>query len=187
MTEAVLDACVLYSAPLRDFFMHLTVGFVFQPKWTEQIHAEWMENVLEHRPALTRESLERARALMDQWGRDWQVPPHAHRVPALSLPDEEDRHVLAAAIEAGVPRIVTFNLSDFPPEALARYGVRAVHPDDFVAELLEALPETFVAAVRAHRQALKSPPKSVEEYLETLRRCGLPQTATALERFAEEI
>ena len=44
--------------------MHLTVRFVFQPKWTEQIHAEWIENVLEHRPDLAWAPLERARGLV---------------------------------------------------------------------------------------------------------------------------
>ena len=37
---AVLDANVLYSAAMRDFFMRLATRFVFQPKWTESIHEE---------------------------------------------------------------------------------------------------------------------------------------------------
>ncbi len=45
MTSAVLDANVLYSAMLRGMFMRLAVGLVFQPKWTERIHTEWIENV----------------------------------------------------------------------------------------------------------------------------------------------
>ena len=59
MTRAVLDACVLYSASLRDLFMRLTVNLAFQPIWTETIHEEWMRNVLENRSDLTWEQLER--------------------------------------------------------------------------------------------------------------------------------
>ncbi len=48
MLIAVLDACVLYSAPLRDFFMRLAVR-LYQPKWTDAIHEEWIRNVLNNR------------------------------------------------------------------------------------------------------------------------------------------
>lgn len=114
MTIAVLDACVLYSASLRDFFMWLAVGFVFQPKWTDQIHNEWIENVLEHRPELSRQALERTRDLMNQWGHDWTCTGYTALLPALSLPDPDDTHVLAAAIASNAPYLVTFNLTDFP-------------------------------------------------------------------------
>jgi len=49
--------------------------------------------------------------------------------------DVGDRHVLAAAIKAQIGRILTFNLDDFKQEALAPWGVVAVHPDDFLLEL----------------------------------------------------
>ena len=42
----VYDACVLYHAPLRDLLMHLAMTDLFKAKWTEQIHQEWMRNVL---------------------------------------------------------------------------------------------------------------------------------------------
>jgi len=96
VTTAVLDACVLYSAPLRDFFMHLAVRFVFQPKWTERIHAEWMGNVLEKRPDLSRAALERTRDLMNRWARDWQPPDYEALIPTLSLPD---------AVSGNAPRV----------------------------------------------------------------------------------
>jgi predicted nucleic acid-binding protein len=187
MTTAVLDACVLYAAALRDLFMHLTVRFVFQPKWTEEIHAEWIENVLEHGPGLARARLERARTLMDQWARDWHVPDHMALIPTLSLPDPDDRHVLAAAIAGEVPCIVTFDLSHFPEAALAPHGIRARHPDEFACDLLRESPEAFLAAVRTHRASLKHPPKSAEEYLATLSACGLPRTAAGLAEHLGEI
>jgi len=49
--------------------------------------------------------------------------------------DVGDRHVLAAAIQTGAHRIITANLDDFKQEALAPWGIVAVHPDDFLLEL----------------------------------------------------
>lgn len=101
MTVALLDACVRYAAPLRDLLLHLTVQFVFQPKWTERIHAEWLENVLRNRPDIPRAALERTRDLMNQWARDWQPPDHDELIPTLSLPDPDDRHVRRRRLPLG--------------------------------------------------------------------------------------
>lgn len=61
----VLDACVLYPAPLRDFLMHLTLLDSFRARWTEKIHSEWIRNVLKSRPDLNLEQLERTKNLMN--------------------------------------------------------------------------------------------------------------------------
>jgi hypothetical protein len=187
MTAAVLDACVLYSAPLRDLWMHLAVQWVFQPKWTPQIQDEWIRNVLRNRPDLKPEQLVRTRKCMEQWGRDWEVPEYDAWLSQLSLPDPDDCHVLAAAIAGGVPLIVTFNLEDFPETALAVHRVRAIHPDTFALELLEADPEAFILAVRTHRAALKNPPKTVDAYLETLRHAGLVRTTARLQGYEAQL
>ena len=39
---ALLDANVLYSAPVRDLFMQLAVSDVYRARWTADIHREWM-------------------------------------------------------------------------------------------------------------------------------------------------
>ncbi len=187
MITALLDANVLYSAMLRDLFMRLAVGFVFQPKWTERIQAEWVENVLENRPDVAREKIERTCKLMEQWGRDWQVPECESLIATLFLPDTNDRHVLAAAIASQSPIIVTFNLSDFPETALAPYNIRALHPDDFLVELLDATTEVFVSAIQRHRLALKNPPQTPDEYLERFVESGLRKTVSQLEAYRHRI
>jgi len=68
----VLDACVLYPASLRDLFVTLAVNGLYLPKWTDEIHAEWIENLLEHDrkqndpPRLERTRLARVRDLMER-------------------------------------------------------------------------------------------------------------------------
>ena len=56
MRSAVIDSCVLYSAPLRDLFMYL--ADLYHPKWSAEIHEDSMRNVLANRPDLTRARLE---------------------------------------------------------------------------------------------------------------------------------
>ena len=64
---AIFDACVLYPAPLRDFLMWLAITDLFRAKWTDEIHDEWIRNVLKNRPDLTKERLQRTRTLMDSY------------------------------------------------------------------------------------------------------------------------
>lgn len=187
MTIAVLDACVLYSAALRDLFMHLAVQFVFQPKWTDQIHDEWITNVLLKRPELDRGPFERTRHLMNQWARDWEAPGYEALVPTLALPDRDDRHVLAAAIAGHASRIVTFNLADFPDPTLAAYGVRAQHPGQFDCDLMDEALDSCLRAIRMHRESLRNPPKTVDDYFLTLTVRGLHDTVGRLRAHAHMI
>jgi hypothetical protein len=184
---ALYDACVLYPAPLRDLLMHLALTDLFRARWTNAIHEEWMRNVLANRPDLKREQLERTRDLMNAHVEGCLVEDYESLIPGLTLPDPDDRHIPAAAIHAGAGVIVTFNLSDFPPEVLQPLGIEAQHPDGFIAQLLDLAPATVCAAVKRQRQALKNPPKTVEEYLATLARLALPQTVLRLQAFAELI
>jgi predicted nucleic acid-binding protein len=178
------DACVLYSAPLRDLLMHLALTDLFRAKWSAHIHEEWIRSLLAARPDLTRERLERTRTLMDSYIRDCLVEGYEPLIDSLTLPDPDDRHVLAAAITGEATLIITFNLSDFPEAVLQPYGVEAWHPDAFIAHLMDLEPDIVCAAARKHRTSLKHPPKTVAEYLSTLERNGLPLTAARLQGYA---
>lgn len=182
---AVYDACVLYPAPLRDLLMHLALTDLFRAHWTADIHAEWIDNLLQQRKDLTREQLERTRDLMDANVRDAIVTGYEPLIAALTLPDLDDRHVLAAAIRAGADVIVTYNLKDFPDATLAPFGVTAQHPDEFISHLLGLAPELVAAAARRQRENLKHPPKSVDEYLDTISRAALPQTVSRLRTMSD--
>jgi hypothetical protein len=47
---AVLDANILYPAPLRDFLLRLAEAELFTPRWSDDIHGEWTRNLLKNRP-----------------------------------------------------------------------------------------------------------------------------------------
>jgi predicted Zn-dependent peptidase len=95
---ALLDANVLYPAPLRDIFLQLAVTDLFKAKWTADIHREWIEALMRKDPPPDRAALERTRDLMDKATRDSLVTGYEPLIDSLTLPDPDDRHVLAAAI-----------------------------------------------------------------------------------------
>ena len=177
---AVLDANVLYPAPLRDFLMRIALSDLIHARWSAAIHEEWIRNVLVVRPDLSRSQLERTRTLMDSHVRDALVEGYESLILQLDLPDPNDRHVLAAAIHAQAGVIVTFNLRDFPAASLTPYGITAQHPDAFLLELIELDPTRVCAAAAAQRQSLHNPPKSQEEFLDIMRQQGIPRTVMRL-------
>lgn len=185
--RAVLDACVLYPPSLRDLLMWVAMVDAFEPRFTEEIHREWIRNVLADNPNATPAGLDRTRRLMNQSVPNSLVSDYETHIPALSLPDINDRHVLAAAIEAHAPVIVTFNLSDFPAASLQQYGIQAVHPDAFLAGLCEEQQERFMRGLKDHRASLHNPPKTTAEYTQTLRAVGLKSLAVLVEAHMTEI
>lgn len=184
---AVYDACVLYPAPLRDLLMRLTLVGAVRARWTERIQDEWIRNVLQNRPDLTREQLERTRSLMEQAVPDCLVEVCDDLLEELVLPDPDDRHVLAAAIRGAASVIVTFNLRDFPSRCLQPYGVCARHPDESVSSLLDAFPADVCRAAKQQRTSLRNPPSAVDCYLACLKKQGLSKTVQALGRFRDLI
>ncbi|MFY0614428.1 MAG: PIN domain-containing protein [Hyphomicrobiaceae bacterium] len=129
---AVLDANVLYPAPVRDILMEVAVDGTYQARWTERIHEEWIRNLLKKQPELDPALLRRAADLMNEAVPDCIVEGYEHLIDALSLSDPDDRHVLATAITAKADVIVTFNLRDFPDDILGQYDLEAQHPDEFL-------------------------------------------------------
>lgn len=181
---ALYDACVLYPAPLRDFLMRLALMDLFRARWTDRIHEEWIGALLRDRPDLKREQLDRTRDLMNSSVRDCVVTDYDLLIDGLTLPDPDDRHVVAAAIRARADVIVTFNLDDFPNDYLAQFGIEAQHPDEFIPHLIDLSAGAVVTAAKLQRASLRNPPKSAEELLDALARQRLPETVVRLRRFA---
>lgn len=180
---AVYDACVLYPAPLRDFLMWLALSGRFRAKWTMEIHNEWKRNLLKNRPDLTTGQLNRTSELMDQALPDACVSGYEELIEGLTLPDVDDRHVLAVAIHSNASVIVTFNQKDFPCTALSPFGIEAQHPDEFVDNLFDLDPAAVIEAAQRQRKQLKLPPMDVDSYLELLLRQGLVQSSKALTEY----
>lgn len=161
--------------------MRAAVVGAYEPRWTEEIDAEWIRNVLADHPDIAPAQLERTRRLMNQVIPNSVVSGYEGHIPTLHLPDAADRHVLAAAIAARAAVIVTFNLMDFPVAALRDYGIVPAHPDVFLSALFDDDPDLLLQAMQAHRASLHNPPKDAQSYLQTLRGVGLKGLALRAE------
>lgn len=187
MLTVLYDACVLYPATLRDLLIELAYSKRFQARWSWQIHDEWVRNLLVHRPDLTRDSLERTIQNMNRAVPSCLVTDFEDLIPKLTLPDANDRHVLAAAIKGQADYIVTFNLRDFPKTHLEPHGIEAIHPDEFIVGLIQSNKNLVLSAFRNTRLRLKNPVRSVDEQLERFSAQGLPQSMALLEKDKELI
>ena len=167
--------------------MHLAAFGAFQPLWSEAVHDEWTTALLQDRPDLSPARIARTRALMDAHAGNAMVTGYEPLIASLSLPDPDDRHVLAAAIHGGAGIIVTANLKNFPAALLAPYSITAQHPDTFMHGLLDADPQSAVIAFATDRAAMVNPPMTVIEYLAALEAIDLPMTTAALRAVAGQI
>jgi hypothetical protein len=179
---AVYDACVLYSAFLRDLLIRVAIHGratdALRAKWTGRIHREWIRAVRRQRPDVILSTLLRTRRMMDQHVRGCRVRHYERWEHRLSLPDPNDRHVLAAALACVANVIVTFNTADFPGAVLSPFGMAAVTPDAFLVQMIDT--GFVVTAASEHRASLRRPSLTVDEYLEALCRNSLPGTAAIL-------
>ncbi len=178
----VLDACVLYPAAQRDFFMWLAAGGAIRAYWTNEIHDEWMRNVARD-CGIGRSVLERVRKLMDHAADDALIGRYRQHERLFTKTNAKDRHVAAAAVaarkrsEVDVVTIITWNLRDFDRKELAGVGVTAETPDAFLCRLLADAPEDVIGAFLRMRDNLRNPPKTTRECADTLAAQGLKKFA----------
>ncbi len=171
--SAVLDANVIYPAPVRDLLLNLADLEIYSPKWSEIIHEEWVRNLLNKRKDLSKTKLLRTVKIMNSAFPDAEIHGFEELIDELELPDLDDRHVLAAAIHGKADAIITFNQKDFPSEYLEQFNIEAHSPDKFLILLHKLNPEIIRRAFHNQLESLKNPPKTKEELIETLVNCNL--------------
>lgn len=177
---ALLDANVLYPAPLRDLLLNLAILDLFIPKWTNQIQNEWVYNLLKNRNDLERSQLDRTVNLMNSVFPDANIKNYAKIEKQLELPDENDKHVLAAAIKSKSNIIVTSNIKDFPKSIIIKYKLQRLTPDDFIFGLIKKNKVLVKRAFDNQLKSLKNPPMTKAELLSVLERLKLSKTIARL-------
>jgi predicted nucleic acid-binding protein len=112
--SVLLDANVLYPAPIADLLLRLGELDLFQPRWSADILTEHRRTFLRLRPDLGAAKVDRLLRALERAFPDARIDDYEHLIARLVLPDPDDRHVLAAAIHGDCSVIVTANLADFP-------------------------------------------------------------------------
>ncbi|MFG2815739.1 PIN domain-containing protein [Streptomyces sp. NPDC048410] len=177
----VYDACVLYPNTLRDLLIRVSQRGFVRARWTEVILDEVDRNIRRDY-GIAPETLARRRALMNQAVRDSLVVGFEPIIEGLKLPDMDDRHVLAAAIQAGAQVIVTNNRKDFPPDYLSNWGIERKSADEFVLDLIGLDDRVVYACVQAIATSRRCPPQTFDDVLGQLERSGLTESVAALRR-----
>ncbi len=132
------------------------------------------------RKGITREEALKRVQKMNQAFPDALVLNYELLIDSLTLPDIDDRHVLAAAIKTNADLIITNNLKDFPTEYLSSFGIKAKAPDDFLTDIIDLNHDISVQAFKKMVLGKKNPPHNEYEVLDILRNNGLIDTANYL-------
>ena len=176
--KAVLDTNVIYPIIIRDLLFWFAHYDLYTPKWIENIFAEWKTVML--RKGISEEEAEKRIQRANLAFPDALVQNYNGLVAQLELPDEDDRHVVAAAIKANANVIVTNNLKDFPEKYLDSFGLKAKSADDFLTDIIDLNADIAVKAFREMVLNRKNPKMDVYEVLDSLRKVGLDDTANYL-------
>ena len=113
------------------------------------------------------------------------VSDYEHWIPKLVLPDADDRHVLAAALESKADFIVTFNTRHFPKSVLSTYNLVAIKPDDFLCNLFDVDSDVFMNTILILLETLKKPPITFEQQCQSWSKLGLKKMVQKVIAYSE--
>ncbi len=127
-----LDANVLYPTVLRGMLLDFAKLGAFNPLWSDRVIEEWRRAAIRNNE--TGADIEIA--LMKSDWPDALVSDQA--ISGVTLPDDDDVHVIDSALAGNADEILTANTSDFPSKTLTQLGLIRRHPDEFLLELYNA-------------------------------------------------
>lgn len=164
---AALDANVLHPEITVDLLLRLAERGLFRIVWSDQILAEAHESVVRRGfdESRIRRRIEVMKAAFPEAMVE-DVAPHLPSVPPEV--DNDDHHVVAAALAGKADAVVTNNLMHFPAEALTPLGVDVQSLDGFLLNQWTLDPATVLNALMEMEEDRDRPPRTVAELLAAL-------------------
>lgn len=178
---ALIDACVLGGALRRNMLLSLAEAGLFRPRWSARILDETQKAIAVITKGATDGS--RQRAAIEGAFPEATVSGYEVFEGTLDLPDPDDNHVLAAAISTSAQVIVTDNLADFPPHALAAHAIDAISADDFIADTIALDPTEAILALRRMRERFANPAIDAAALIHKSEAQGLLHVATLMDEY----
>ena len=183
---AFVDACVLAKSLPRNLVLTLAEAEFFRVRWSRPIMDETkraIERMLAAKPDAAKRAAQACDA-MERAFEDAMVDGFDRFLPVCAvLPDQNDIHVLAAAIKTRADVLVTDNLKHFPENVLETFNMEVRSADEFIADTVALDEGRAVAAIGRMRQDSRRPPLTAEKLLLTMEARGLLQTADALKPY----
>lgn len=187
MARVVLaDANVLYSRVLRDYLLYSADEEIIAIAWSREILDEVTEHLAANVSGFTAESGARLANGMNRafpYAEVEPTPGDRDKLSGLALPDEDDRHVLAAAIAAQATVLCTANTKDFPETVVAPLGFEVMTPDVLLSALITEYPSQMITVHATSVARLRGATDG--STIAALRRAGAPTAATKLTQLLE--
>lgn len=127
--RVLVDADCLHKLYLRTLLLTLATDGHIHLRWTEEIFTEACQSLVARFPESSSKLRQKFRAIKTHFY-DTEVTGYENLVGSLGCRDENDEHVLAAAIQGRAGVLLTFNLRDFPSTVGSELEI--VHPDAFL-------------------------------------------------------
>lgn len=156
---------------LNNLLLTLADAEVFTPVWTAELLGEVERNLTSEKFGKSEQQAERRVRQMRSafpFAEEW-ASGYRELVPSMTN-DPKDRHVLAAAVRSGASVIVTANLKDFPTGSLEVFNIEAIHPDEFLRDLLDLEQVIVIQCMETVVARNVLPPQTIGELLESLER-----------------
>lgn len=187
-TEIVMvDANVLYSRVLRDYLVYAADEGIIAVRWSRPILMEVVKHLQANSSTFDDERAGLLIRLLNEAYPHAEIDPTEEArlaVDELDMPDEDDRHVLAAAVSARAAILCTNNVRDFPADVMAAVQIELLTADDLLSRLVTSTPRRMLAA---HRSTVEHLPGATDRSTITaLRRANAIRTAEAIKAVLEE-
>lgn len=145
--KLLLDTCVLYPTVMREVLLGAARAGCFTPLWSARILEEWRRAAQKLGPGGQAQA-EGEIALVSAAWPDASVSARTATLSRLWLPDDNDIHVLAAAVDGHADGIITLNAKDFPRHILQEEGLFRLDPDAYLIQCHAADPEPITAVAQ---------------------------------------